>query len=120
MLDSQNVKPERYSSTLISRNVTVNGHRTSIRLEPAMWEGLTEICRREKLSLHQLAGMIAERKGAATFFTAAVRVFAMSYFRTAATEEGHRVAGHGSAFLFSGKKDFAGIEDKSPQRNHAY
>jgi predicted DNA-binding ribbon-helix-helix protein len=28
-------------STLISRNITVNGKRTSMRLEPAMWEALS-------------------------------------------------------------------------------
>lgn len=100
-------------SSLVSRNVTVNGHRTSIRLEPPMWEALSEICRREKLSIHQLASMIADRKGDETSFTAAVRVLAMTYFRAAATEEGHSKAGHGSAFLFSAQHDFAGF--KSPR-----
>ncbi|MCA8931848.1 MAG: ribbon-helix-helix domain-containing protein, partial [Rhodospirillaceae bacterium] len=30
------------TSTLLSRNITVDGHRTSIRLEPEMWEALDE------------------------------------------------------------------------------
>jgi hypothetical protein len=51
--------------------------------------------------------MVAGYKGDETSFTAAVRVFSMSYFRAASTEEGHRLAGHGSAFLFSAKKDFS-------------
>ncbi len=41
----------RAPSSLISRNVTVAGHRTSMRLEPAMWDALGEICRREHASL---------------------------------------------------------------------
>lgn len=121
MLDSQskpvqqdNTNPDcpEKRSSLISRNITVNGHRTSIRLEPAMWEALSEICRREKLTIHQLASMIAERKGDETSFTAAVRVLAMTYFRAAATEDGHSKAGHGSAFLFSAHKDFAGFSSR--------
>jgi predicted DNA-binding ribbon-helix-helix protein len=97
------------ASSLVSRNITVMGHRTSMRLEPAMWDALIEICRREKLTIHQLCDIVAEKKPLETSFTAAMRVFAMSYFRNASTEDGHSKAGHGSAFLFSGKNDFAGL-----------
>lgn len=100
---------KKHCSSLISRNITVMGHRTSMRLEPAMWDALIEICRREKLTIHQLCDIVCERKPAETSFTAAMRVFAMSYFRAASTEDGHSKAGHGSAFLFSAKKDFAGL-----------
>jgi predicted DNA-binding ribbon-helix-helix protein len=96
-------------STLISRNITLKGHRTSMRLEPAMWDALIDICRREKLNLHQLCSIVVDHKGEDTSFTAAVRVFAMSYFRASSTEDGHRQAGHGSAFLFSAKRDFAAL-----------
>jgi predicted DNA-binding ribbon-helix-helix protein len=41
-------------STLVNRNVTVAGHRTSMRLEPSMWEALEEICRREGRTVHQV------------------------------------------------------------------
>jgi predicted DNA-binding ribbon-helix-helix protein len=34
-------------SSLVSRNVKVHGHRISVRLEPQMWDSMTEICRRE-------------------------------------------------------------------------
>ncbi|HVY13001.1 MAG TPA: ribbon-helix-helix domain-containing protein [Alphaproteobacteria bacterium] len=97
------------ASSLVSRNITVKGHRTSMRLEPAMWDALIDICRREKLTIHQLCDIVAARKPEETSFTAAMRVFAMSYFRAASTEDGHSKAGHGSAFLFSAKKDFAGL-----------
>jgi predicted DNA-binding ribbon-helix-helix protein len=96
-------------SSLISRNITLNGHRTSMRLEPAMWNALIEICRREKLSIHQICSMVAQHKAQETSFTAAVRVFAMSYYKAAATEDGHQKAGHGTAFLFSAKRDFAAL-----------
>jgi predicted DNA-binding ribbon-helix-helix protein len=82
-------------STLVSKNITIDGHRTSVRLEPAMWNSLTEICRRERSSVHTVCSAIAQHKPANTSLTAAIRVFIMSYFHSAATEEGHAKAGHG-------------------------
>ena len=82
-------------SKLVSRNVTISGHRTSIRLEVHMWEAFDEICVREGLSPHQLCAMIdASRENSSR--TAAVRAFAVNYFRNASTEEGHKNVGHGS------------------------
>lgn len=112
---TEDEKPELagIKSSLISRNITLNGHRTSMRLEPAMWNALIEICRREKLSIHQICGLVAQHKAEETSFTAAVRVFAMSYYKAAATEEGHQKAGHGTAFLFSAKRDFAALNPRA-------
>ena len=95
-----------FSSTLVSRNVTVDGHRTSVRLEPEMWNGLREICRREHATMHKICSGIACRKPANTSLTAAIRVFTMAYFRAAATEDGHDRAGHGpgGGFLTSWTK----------------
>ena len=80
-------------STLRSGNVTVAGRRTSIRLEPAMWQALGEISAREGKTMHELVTQI-ERGRAQSSLTAAIRVFLLDYFRAAATEEGHRRAGH--------------------------
>ena len=82
-------------STLVSKNVTINGHRTSVRLEPAMWNSLTDICRRERTTIHTVCSAIAQHKPEETSLTAAIRVFIMSYYRAAATEEGHVRSGHG-------------------------
>lgn len=81
-------------STLVNRNVTVAGHRTSIRLEPAMWEALTRICERERKSMNEIVTLIARSRNQSTL-TAAIRVFLLSYYQAAATDEGHRRAGHG-------------------------
>lgn len=88
-------KPD--SSSLVNGNVCVGSHRTSIRLEPAMWEGLAEICKREGKSKHELCTLIAECR-ISSCLTAAIRTFIMSYFRAAATEEGHASVGHGRLF----------------------
>lgn len=83
-------------STLISRNVTLSDRRTSIRLEPEMWDALAEICTRESRSLHDICRQI-DRERTQSGLTAGVRVFILSYFRSAATEEGHAAASHGNS-----------------------
>ena len=92
-----NLSPEHYDelshkdqspSTLISRNVTVAGHRTSIRLEPDMWDALQDICARERSDMNQVCTLIAfQKKDERTSLTAAIRVFIMHYYRAAATED---------------------------------
>jgi len=85
------------NSTLVNRNVFVGARRTSLRLEPAMWDALAEICRREDMTLHQVCALIDERRRASSL-TAAIRVFIVNYFRSAATEEGHASIGHGALY----------------------
>ena len=85
----------RSCSTLVSRNIVVSGHRTSVRLEPEMWDGLKEICRRERQTLHQLCTTISDSKIDDSSLTAAIRVYVMRYYRVASTEDGHTKAGHG-------------------------
>jgi predicted DNA-binding ribbon-helix-helix protein len=82
-------------SNLVSRNIIVDGHRTSIRLEPAMWLALNKIAERENLTIHQLSTRIDRLRDASCGLTAAIRVFLLAYFQEAATEEGHARAGHG-------------------------
>ena len=82
-------------STLVSRNITIVGRRTSVRLEPEMWSALREIARREDCQIHDICSLIHLRKNPHTSLTAAIRVFLMLYYRAAVTEEGHRRAGHG-------------------------
>jgi predicted DNA-binding ribbon-helix-helix protein len=87
-------------STLVSRNVTIDGHRTSCRLEPTMWEALYDVCARERISIHALCTMVNQRKDQNTSLTAAIRVFALAYFRAAATEDGHQRVEHGQGRPF--------------------
>ncbi len=60
-----------------------------------MWVALKDIAKREKCSIHDICGVIASRKSESITLTAAIRVFLMLYFRAAATEDGHKRAGHG-------------------------
>ncbi len=91
---------ERYSyqpgqSSLVSRNITIFGRRTSIRLEPEMWTALNDIAERENCSVHDICSLVFVRKSSLTSLTAAIRVFLMLYYKAATTDVGHREAGHG-------------------------
>lgn len=70
-------------TSLKSHNVVVNGHRTSMRLEPEMWEALRDISLRENLSINQLCTLVNKVRDRSSL-TSAVRVFALAYFRSVA------------------------------------
>ena len=88
--------PAVQRSSLISRNITVRSRRTSIRLEPEMWDALKDIAAREGTTIHNICSLISMRKDDDTSLTAAIRVFLMLYYRAATTAEGHFRSGHGN------------------------
>jgi len=81
--------------SLVSRNVTIDGHRTSLRMEQETWDALGEICLREGKSIHQICTMI-EKQRRVSNRTSAVRAFIIGYYREASTDTGHSMAGHGT------------------------
>ncbi|MCL2469367.1 MAG: ribbon-helix-helix domain-containing protein [Alphaproteobacteria bacterium] len=111
-------KNKKERSSLVSRNVTIDQHRTSVRLEPDMWNALRDICRREHITIHDIATIVSMRKAVNTSLTAGIRVFVMAYFRDAATEEGHSRAGHGPGGPFmTGLVQKKGPEPVSANQN---
>ncbi len=84
------------TSTLVSKNITVLGRRTSVRLEPEMWVALHDIAKRERCTIHEICSLINLRKRGGSSLTASIRVFMMLYYKAAATEDGHARAGHGN------------------------
>ena len=87
--------PKEPKGALISKNITIIGKRTSVRLEPEMWRALKEIARREKCSIHDICSMVYACKRPRSSLTASIRVFLMLYYKAAATEPGHKKARHG-------------------------
>ena len=76
-------RPKQAERGLRSGNIVVNGHRTSIRLEPEMWTALSEIAGAEGVRVNELVSRIASRARAGSL-TSAVRVFIMGYYRSKA------------------------------------
>jgi predicted DNA-binding ribbon-helix-helix protein len=70
-------------SSLINRNVTVAGRRTSIRLEAAMWDALSEIAEREERTINAICTRVDKRRKESTL-TSGLRVYILNYFRRAA------------------------------------
>jgi len=103
-LTASNEDPKKHSA-LVVRNVHVHGHRTSIRLEPQLWDILAEICRREYCTPHDVCSYAAKRKLPHGSLASSLRVVILDYFRTSSTEEGHRHAGHGQGMFMSEQQE---------------
>ena len=70
-----------------TRNIFVAGRPTSIRLEDAYWDALTEIIEREHINSHALVTRIHAARSASINLSGSVRVFVMSYFRALASQQ---------------------------------
>lgn len=95
-------------SRLVNRNVVGEKGRTSMRLEPELWDALREISRRERVDIGTIIRRVEAQSRVAQSGTethqaggrtSAVRVFIVQYFRTlaeAGTEYGNSSprAGH--------------------------
>lgn len=66
---------------LVSKNIRIHGRRTSVRLEPGMWDALYEISTVEQCSVHEICSGVDSIKEDTTSFTAALRVFLMQYYK---------------------------------------
>ena len=79
------------SSSLVIHNVVLAGRRTSVRLEPVMWEALQEIVRQQETNINQLVTEIDRRRNSSSL-TAAIRVYIVDFYRAAAAAQGERAA----------------------------
>ena len=70
------------NGSLKSRNVTVRGHRTSVRLEPAIWDALKAISAWEHLNVNEIVSAVALCRDDDSSLTSAIRIFVMAYFRS--------------------------------------
>lgn len=70
---------------LCVRNIVLDGRRTSVRLEAAMWEGLLEIARRRGMTANHLVTEIDQRREHDQSRTSAIRVYIVEFYRLAMT-----------------------------------
>ena len=88
---------ENSPSSLVIRNIVVGSHRTSVRLEPVMWDALHDIARRLRVTMHDLVTDI-DRARTASSLTAAIRVYIVDFYRDAAVSAGQTQAVERPAF----------------------
>ncbi|WP_158596041.1 ribbon-helix-helix domain-containing protein [Oleomonas cavernae] len=71
---------ERGEAGMQVRNVRIQGRRTSIRLEPTLWEAVEEICHREQVDLAGLCERVSAGARGGNF-TSALRCWVVDYYR---------------------------------------
>ena len=76
-------------------NIYIGGRRTSVRLSPTIVDAIEKIAKLEDCGLDELYSYIDRKKEKGVSRATAIRDFALRYFMRAATEAGHRKAGHG-------------------------
>lgn len=98
MAQSHLIKKRSVNTTrLVNRNITAATGRTSMRLEPELWDALDQIARETGQTLAELIRR-AESASRSGGRTSAVRVFVVGYFRSrAGTPEAAPDPGAGAA-----------------------
>ena len=67
-------------SSILKRSVVIAGHKTSVSLEDAFWEGLREIATDRGQTLGQLVASIDEDRQRANL-SSAIRLFVLGFYR---------------------------------------
>src|SRR3954465_13326459 len=70
-------------SPVVKRSIVVAGHKTSVSLEEAFWNGMKEISGRRNMALSELVGEIDGNRQQGNL-SSAIRLFVLDYFRTRA------------------------------------
>ena len=70
-------------SPVVKRSIVVAGHKTSVSLEDAFWQGLKEIADEKDLTLSELVATIDTGRNRGNL-SSAIRLFVLDYYRTAA------------------------------------
>ncbi len=81
-------------SPVVKRSIVVAGHKTSVSLEEAFWNGMREIASVRSLTLSELVGEIDGGRQQGNL-SSAIRLFVLDYFRSRSTHQ----AGNGSSRL---------------------
>ena len=73
-------KAPRRKSQVVKRSINLDGHKTSVTLEDAFWNGLKKIAAAQGTFMAQLIGRIdTERQH--TNLSSAIRLFVLAYYR---------------------------------------
>ena len=67
------------SNELKRYNIVINKKRTSVTLEPRVWETFQNIAEAENTKVNDLCQLIATRRGHAKNMSSAIRVFLIAY-----------------------------------------
>ena len=74
-------------SAVVKRSVVVGGHKTSVSLEEAFWNGMKDISHERGVTLSQLVGSIDADRHQGNL-SSAIRLFVLDHFRSRAGNAG--------------------------------
>ena len=84
------LRPDRVQrsdrSSLEMHNVYVAGNRTTVRLEPIIWDALQRIARQQEASLHDLISEI-DRRRTTKNLSSVIRAYVVAYLLNRSLEE---------------------------------
>ena len=69
------------SARPIKRSLTLRGHRTSVSLEDAFWQGFREIAKIKGTPLNALAADIDANRGTDSGLASAIRVYVLRHYQ---------------------------------------
>ena len=80
-------------SPVVKRSIVVAGHKTSVSLEDAFWNGLKEIGGERRMTLSDLVAAIDSQRQHGNL-SSAIRLFVLDFYRARLSdaEEGHNEA----------------------------
>jgi predicted DNA-binding ribbon-helix-helix protein len=73
-------------SAIIKRSIVLAGHKTSISLEEAFWQGLKDIASKKQQTLSELVGTIDSERRFGNL-SSAVRLFVLNHYQERAPSE---------------------------------
>jgi predicted DNA-binding ribbon-helix-helix protein len=71
-------------SPVVKRSIVVAGHKTSVSLEEAFWNGMKEISGLRNMTLSELVGEIDNNRQQGNL-SSAIRLFVLDYFKSRST-----------------------------------
>ena len=70
-------------SAIVKRSIILSGHKTSVSLEDAFWEGLKDIAKNRRTTLSDLIGSIDLDREHANL-SSAIRLFVLNHYQARA------------------------------------
>jgi len=70
-------------SPVVKRSIVVAGHKTSVSLEEAFWNGMKEISGERSMTLSELVGEIDSKRQQGNL-SSAIRLFVLDHFKSRA------------------------------------
>ena len=83
-------------STIVKRSIVLAGHKTSVSLEDAFWDGLKDIAKDRRKTLSDLVGSIDTNREHGNL-SSALRLFVLSHYQAQAAS--HRKDSRPSAIV---------------------